>query len=117
MNDGKNFDQPIKIFFIKYENIQKIVTGQGDDYAPGCLLDYNHFKKFYKMIAINLSKQQALDFDPKAIQQINFAANLGRAGHTAMYCIIKEIKENVLDFSQGLWTCGECLPKFDFVLI
>ena len=54
------------------------------------------------MIAINLSKQQALDFDPKAIQQINFAANLGRAGHTAMYCIIKEIKENVLDFSQGL---------------
>ena len=109
MIDGKNFDQPIKIFFIKYENIQKIVTGQGDDYAPGCLLDYNHFKKFYKMIA--------LDFDPKAIQQINFAANLGRAGHTAMYCIIKEIKENVLDFSQGLWTCGECLPKFDFVLI
>ena len=102
MIDGKNFDQPIKIFFIKYENIQKIVTGQGDDCAPGCLLDYNHFKKFYKMIAINLSKQQALDFDPKAIQQINFAANLGRAGHTAMYCIIKEIKENVLDFSQGL---------------
>ena len=102
MIDGKNFDQPIKFFFIKYENIQKIVTGQGDDYAPGCLLHYNHFKKFYKMIAINLSKQQALDFDPKAIQQINFAANLGRAGHTAMYCIIKEIKENVLDFSQGL---------------
>ena len=102
MIDGKNFDQPIKIFFFNFENIQKIVTGQGDDYAPGCLLDYNHFKKFYKMIAINLSKQQALDFDPKAIQQINFAANLGRAGHTAMYCIIKEIKENVLDFSQGL---------------
>ena len=66
------------------------------------MLDYNHFKKYYKMIAINLSKQQALDFDPKAIQQINFAANLGRAGRTAMYYIIKEIKETVLDFSQGL---------------
>ena len=66
------------------------------------MLDYNHFKKYYKMIVINLSKQQALDFDPKAIQQINFAANPGRAGQTAMYYIIKEIKETVLDFSQGL---------------
>ena len=73
MIDGKNFfDQPIKSYIKKYENIRKITTGQGDDYTTGCLLDYNYFKKNYKMIAIDLSKQQALHADPKAIQQINF---------------------------------------------
>ena len=57
-------------------NIWKISTGQGDDYTTGCLLDYNCFKKYYKMIRIYVSKQQALDSDPKAIQQINFTRNL-----------------------------------------
>ena len=50
-----------------YESVQKITTGQGDDYTTGCLLGYNYFKK-HKMIATDLSKQQALDADPKAIQ-------------------------------------------------
>ena len=53
------------------------------------------------MIAIDLSKQQALDADPRAIQQINFTANLDRAGNTTMFFIIKEARETVLDFSQG----------------
>ena len=53
------------------------------------------------MIAIDLSKQQALDADPRAIQQINFTANLDRAGNTTMFFIIEETKETVLDFSQG----------------
>ena len=53
------------------------------------------------MIAINLSKQQALDADPRAIQKINFTANLDRAGNTAIYFILEEVKETVLDFSQG----------------
>ena len=52
------------------------------------------------MIAIDLSKQQALDVDPKAIQQINFTANLDRAGNTAIFFIIEEAKETVLEFSQ-----------------
>ena len=52
------------------------------------------------MIAIDLSKQQVIDVDPKAIQQINFTANLDRAGQMAMYFIIKEVKKTVLDFSQ-----------------
>ena len=52
------------------------------------------------MIAVDLSKQQALDFDPKAIQQINFTANLDRAGNTRIYFILKEAKETVLNFSQ-----------------
>ena len=54
------------------------------------------------MIAIDLSKQQALDADPKAIQQINFTANLDRAGNTRIYFILEEAKKTVLDFSQGI---------------
>ena len=69
MIGGKNFfDQPINSDLKTYENIRKIVTGQGDDYATGCLLDYFYFKDYYKMIAIDLSKQQFLDGDPRAIQ-------------------------------------------------
>ena len=53
------------------------------------------------MIAIDLSKQQALDVDPKAIQQINFTADLDRAGNTRFYFILEEAKEAVFEFSQG----------------
>ena len=57
MIDGKNvFDQPIKNDKVTYENIRKIAIGQGEDYITGCLLDYTYFKKYYKMIAIDLSK-------------------------------------------------------------
>ena len=102
MIDGKNFfDQPVKNDEVTYENIRKIATGQGDDYTTGCLLDYAYFKNYYKMIAIDLSKQQALDADPKAIQQINFTANLDRAGNTRIYFILEEAKETVFEFSQG----------------
>ena len=53
------------------------------------------------MIEIDLSKQQALDADPNAIQQINFTANPDREGNTTMFFIIEEAKETILDFSQG----------------
>ena len=62
------------------------------------LLDYNYFKENYKLIAIDLSKQQKLDADPKAIQQINFTGNLEKR---YVYFIIEEVKETVLDFSKG----------------
>ena len=102
MVDGKIFfDQPINSIIKTYKNILKIATGRGDDHTTGCLLDYSYFKDHYKMIAIDLSKQQALDADPRAIQQINFTANLDRAGNTTMFFIIEEAKETVLDFSQG----------------
>ena len=69
MIDGKNFfDQPTKNDKIAYEKIRKVATGQGDDYTTGCLLEYTYFKDYYKIIAIDLSKQQALDADRKAIQ-------------------------------------------------
>ena len=100
--NGENFfDQPIKNNKITYENIRKIATGQGDDYTTGCLLDYPDFMDTYKMIAVDLSKQQALDTDPRAIQQINFTANLDRAGNTRVYFILEETKETMLDFSKG----------------
>ena len=102
MIDGKSiFDQPVKDDKVTYENIRKIATGQGDDYTTGCLLDYTYFKKYYKMIAIDLSKQQALDADPKAIQQINFTANLDRAENTRLYFIVEEAKETIFKFSKG----------------
>ena len=94
MIDGKNFfDQPVKNDKVTYENIRKITIGQGDDYTTGCLLDYTYFKKYYKMIAIDLSKQQVLDADPKAIQQINFTTNLDTAGNTRFYFILEEAKK------------------------
>ena len=102
MIDGRNFfDQPINSMTKTYENIRKIATGQGDDNTTGCLLDYSYFKENFNMIAIDLSKRQVLDADPRAIQQINFTANLHRAGDTTMFIIIQEAKETVLDFSKG----------------
>ena len=65
------------------------------------MLDYSYVKGHYKMIAIDLSKQHALDADPRAIQQINFTANLDRAGNTRFYFILEEAKETVFEFSQG----------------
>ena len=101
--NGENFfDQPIKNKKITYDNVRKIATGYGDDYTAGCLLDYPYFIETYKMIGVDLSKQKALDFDPKAIQQINFTGNLDRAGNTRVYFILEEAKETVLDFSQGI---------------
>ena len=100
MINGENvFDQPIKNNKVTYENIRKIATGQGDDYTIGCLLNYPYFKDSYKMIAVNLSKQQPLDADPRAIQQINFTANLDRAGNTRIYFILEEAKETILNFA------------------
>ena len=64
------------------------------------MLDYPYVGENYKMIAIDLSKQQALDADPRAIQQINFTGNLDRAGNTTIILIIEEVKDTALDFSQ-----------------
>ena len=87
----------------------KSTVGQGDDYTTGCLLDYNYLNKYYKMIAIDLSKQQALEADPIVIQKINFTGNLSWKNvqgqdintNTTTFFITKEGKESILDFSQG----------------
>ena len=83
MIDGKNFfDRPVKNGIRTYNNIRKISTGQGDYYTTGCLLHYNYFKEHYKMIVIDLSKQQELDYENQSI----------------IFFIIEEAKETVLDF-------------------
>ena len=53
------------------------------------------------MIAMDLSRQQELDADPRAIQQTNFTANLDRAGNTTIFFIIEEAKETIFEYSQG----------------
>ena len=63
-----------------------------------CLLDYPYFKKYYELIAIDLSKQQELDADPKVIQQINFTGNLDRARNATMFFITEEAKETILEY-------------------
>ena len=104
MIDGQNF-KPAKNNFRAYYDIQKIVTVHGDDYTSSCLLDYNYFNKYYKMIPIDLSKKQALDADPKGVQQINFTVNLNCGlnvnASTLLFLIIEEAKETILDFSKG----------------
>ena len=60
--DGRNFfDKPIRNDLKTCDNIKKIETGQGDDYITVCLLDYLYFKKYYKLIAVDLSKKQKLN--------------------------------------------------------
>ena len=99
MIDGQNFfDEPVKNNLKTYDNIQKIATSQGDDYTTGSLLDYPYFKEYYNMIPIDLSKQQTLDADPKAIQQINFAGNLDRYKNITMFLIVEETKKNHFTF-------------------
>ena len=99
MFDGRNvFDQPVKINLITFDNISKIATGLGDDHATGCILDYNCFNNYCKMIAVDLSKQQALDADPKAIQKINFTENLDGDRNTTIFLIIEEAKRNSFRF-------------------
>ena len=86
MIDGKNFfDQPVKNHKVTYENIRKITIVQGDGNTTSCLLGYTYFKKCYKTIAGDFSKQQVLDADPKAIQQINFAANLDKKKYKILF--------------------------------
>ena len=75
-------------------------TGQGDEYKTGCSLDYPYFKKNYNLNTTDLSKQQKLDANPKAMQQINYTGNLNRAVDAKMFFITEETKETVLDFSK-----------------
>ena len=96
------FYQPINNNFKTYKNIRKIETGKEDNYPSGCLLNSPYFKGNYKIIAIKLSKQETLDADPRAIQQVNVTANLDRTTITTMSFIFEEAKETVFDFSQGI---------------
>ena len=71
--DERNFyDQPINDLIKQHDEVRKVSTGQDDDYTTGCLLDHAYFKDNYRLIAVDLSNQKALDADPREIQQIVF---------------------------------------------
>ena len=92
--DGRNFyDQPINDSIRKYDEIRKIATGNGDNYVTGCLLDYEYFKKNYRLIAVDLSKQRELDADPRAIQQIKFIGMLKTRSN--VFTILEKSKERI----------------------
>ena len=98
--DGRNFyDQPINDSIRKYDEIRKIATGKGDNYATGRLLDFDYFKKNYQLIAVDLSKQRELDADPQAIQQIEFIGMLKTRSN--VFSILEKSKETILEFYKG----------------
>ena len=103
LTDGKNFyDQPINDLIQQYDKVRKVSTVQGDGYTTGCLLDYAYFKDNYILIAVDLSKQKALDADPRT-QQIVFQGVVGGADNTKvrLYTILEKSKETVLEFYKG----------------
>ena len=92
------FDRTVKPDKRTYGNIRKIARGQRGNYTTGFLLDYPYSQEKYKLIAIDLSKQQTLNANSKTIQEINFTGNLETAGNITMFFIIKAVKGNILDF-------------------
>ena len=104
MIDGRNFyDQPINDLIKQYDEIRKVSTGYGDDYTTGCLLDYAYFKDNHRLIAIDLSKQKALDADLRAIQKIVFQGVVeGNDGtKIRLHTILEQSKETMLEFYKG----------------
>ena len=98
--DGRNFyDQPINDLIKQYDEVRKISTRQGDDYNTGCLLDFAYFEKNHGLIAVDLSKQNALDTDPRVIQQIIFTGKARQ--NIVIYYILEQSKETILQFSKG----------------
>ena len=90
------FDLPIKTEEEAYEKIIDIT--RNNEYTTGNLLDYDYFKKYYKLIAIDLSKQQVLQENEDLIQQINF---IGRLKEAAVFIIIEKKEHTILEFSQN----------------
>ena len=92
------FDKTVKNNLRTYGNIRKITIGQSDDCTTRCLVDYPYFEKYNKLIAIDLSKQQKLDADPKAIQQINFTGNL--ENNATIFSLLKKRKKQFWIFQK-----------------
>ena len=83
-----------------YYNIRKITTGQLNDYTTSCWLDYDYFKKHFSLMMIDLIRQKSVDSNAKAIQQINFTANLGGASNRVTISFLKKKKKH-FRFLQG----------------
>ena len=91
------FDLPIKTD----EAYEKIIDiSRNNEYTTGNLLDYDYFKKYYKLIPIDLSKQQALQENEDLIQQINFIGRLEEAAN--IFIVIEKKEKTISNFSQNL---------------
>ena len=100
MIDGRNvYDNPIERDIERYREFKKVMIGKGEDYTTGSLLDFNYFKKHYKLVVVDLSKQKELDADPRAIQQIEFKYMLGT--NSTIYWVLKKCEEITLKFYRG----------------
>ena len=75
------------------------MIGKGEDYTTGSLLDFNYFDKYYKLVAVDLSKQKELDADPRAIQQTELKYMLGT--DSTIYWVLEKSKETILEFYKG----------------
>ena len=93
------FDLPIKTEEEAYEKI--LDTSRNNEYTTGNLLDYDYFKKHYKLIAIDLSKQQLLQGNEDLIQQINFIGRLAQGEDANVFTIIEKKEHTILEFSQN----------------
>ena len=105
MIDGRNLShQPINNLIKQYDEVRKVSTGQGDDYTTGFLLDYVYFKDNDRLIGVDLSKQKALDADPRTIQQIVFPGVAGGESNTKIrvYTVLERSKETITEFYK--WT-------------
>ena len=100
ITDGRNFyDNPLESDTEKYRELKKVMIGKGEDYTTGSLLYFNYFKKHYKLLAVDLSKQKELDVDLRAIQQIEFKYMLGT--NSTIYWVLEKSKETILEFYKG----------------
>ena len=98
--DGRNFyANPVESDIEKYRELKKVMIGKGEDYTTGSLLDFDYFKKHYKLVAVDLSKQKELDADPRAIQQIEFKYMLET--NSTIYWVLEESKGTILEFYKG----------------
>ena len=98
--DGRNlYDNPIESDIEKYRELKKVMIGKGEDYTTRSLLDYDYFKKHYKLVAVDLSKEKESDADPRAIQQSEFKYVLET--DSAIYWVLEKSKETILEFYKG----------------
>ena len=98
--DARNFyDNPIESDIEKHTELKKVMIGKVEDYTTGSLLDYDYFKRNYKLVAVDLSKQKELDADPRAIQQIELKYMLET--NSTIYWVLEKSKETISDFYKG----------------
>ena len=98
--DGRNFyDNLIENDIEKYREVEKVMSGKGEDNTTGSLFDFNYFDKHYKLVAVDLSKQKELDADPRAIQQTEFKYMVGT--NPTIYWVLEKYKETILEFDKG----------------